>query len=61
VTPDGAFTRLAANIWLNPRGALVLGDDGDFYGTARSAVFKITINGDVTTVALLTNDDNDSA
>ena len=54
VTTNGVLTRLATNVWLNPSGGLLLGADGEFYGTTWDTVFKVSTNGDVTTLAQLT-------
>jgi uncharacterized repeat protein (TIGR03803 family) len=51
VSPSGTLTTLASlDYYYGPRGGLVRGPDGNFYGTTAFNVFRITPSGTLTTV-----------
>ena len=56
VTPKGEFTTLHnfnGQDGYYPAAALLLGSDGNFYGTTAGTIFRMTPEGDVTTLAAL--------
>lgn len=60
ITRDGTFTSLASfdggAVGDTPRSGVILGSDGNFYGTTRQGIFKMTPAGQLSALAVLTGD-----